>query len=61
MPDYTLRRRDRGTVETLERFNAPNDYEALIRARRLSWVGTGELWDGSRMVAVVKPWRPHRG
>jgi hypothetical protein len=58
MRQYKLRVRDAvGTDLTIMTFDSPNDYEALVKARQTSWAGQGELWQGTRMVAAVKPWR----
>jgi len=53
-----LRVRDEsGTYPTIMTFDSPKHYEALAKARRTSWVGEGVLWEGTRIVAAVKPWR----
>ena len=61
VPQYDFRRQEEnGTWATIKAIEAPNDYEALIKAKQMNLPGKCELWEGSRLVAAVRQWRPDR-
>jgi hypothetical protein len=56
MPEYRVRcGNEESGWRTLKLFQAPNDYEALIKARQMNTPQECELWQDSRMVAVIRP------
>lgn len=58
MPHYKLLREDEnGSLAKVKSLEAPNDYEAIIKAKQLNLPGECQLWEGSRLVTTVRPWR----
>lgn len=58
VPQYKLLREDEnGGLTTVKSLEAPNDYEAIIKAKQMNLGGELELWEGPRAVATVRPWR----
>lgn len=58
MPEYRLYCiNDRGGISKSHEISAPNDEEALVRARALKLAVKCELWEHSRLVAKLPPKR----